>query len=233
MVRRHTSALRASLMAADFLVAAVLFIIVSVCRSGRSGTPMVRLGIDPCSRRSRPMARAGHCSCPSRACIGFARVTRSVREALALVRAGAILGVAMVIYLFLQRVSNASRLLMAVCLWPPSPLTFLARAALRSTLPRCAAAALDRLRPGCGAPGQRPSSLPTARAHRRAGPARDRLPERVTERRGPRQGPVLGRSTRSNRCSIATSSTRSQSACRLADWNLVEPITHCARAKAR
>ena len=62
-------------------------------------------------------------------------------EALALVRAGAVLGLAMVTFLFFERVSNASRLFVAVLLVSTVALAVVNRYVLRSCARRrCAGA---------------------------------------------------------------------------------------------
>ena len=111
MVRRHTTALRASLMAADFFGAAFLFVLVSIARYGQNWyAAWDRLGIDP-------LVAAIAYGLGWSLLVGLqglyrVRARYSLRsEATALLRAGAVLGVAMVVYLFVERVSDASRLL--------------------------------------------------------------------------------------------------------------------------
>jgi exopolysaccharide biosynthesis polyprenyl glycosylphosphotransferase len=134
MVRRHTSALRASLMAADFLGAAVLFIVVSIARYGPGWhAAWDRLGIDP-------FVAAIAYGLGWTLLLWFqglyrVRARYALRsEAFALVRAGAMLGVAMVVFLFLDRVSNASRLLVVSLLVATMAVTFVARVVLRAAL---------------------------------------------------------------------------------------------------
>src|SRR5438067_12118014 len=103
MVRRHTTALRASLMAADFLGAAVLFVLVSIARYGPDWySAWDRLGIDG-------YAAAGVYGLGWTALVGVQGMYRvrarfALRtEAVALIRAGAVLGVAIIVYLFIGR----------------------------------------------------------------------------------------------------------------------------------
>src|SRR3954454_6617851 len=133
MVRRHTSALRASLMAADFIGAAVLFIVVSMVRFGPGWhAAWYRLGIDPFV--AAVVYGLGWTMLVSLQGLYRVRARYALRsEALALVRAGAILGVAMVIYLFIERVSNASRLFIGSLLVATVAVAFAARVALRAT----------------------------------------------------------------------------------------------------
>ena len=134
MVRRHTTALRASLMAADFLVAAVLFVVVSMARYGPTWQEeWHRLGVNPWL--AALAYGGGWTLLLSLQGLYRVRARYALRsEASALVRAGAVLGIAMVIFLFLQHVSNASRLLIAVLVVATIVLTILERAALRSAL---------------------------------------------------------------------------------------------------
>jgi exopolysaccharide biosynthesis polyprenyl glycosylphosphotransferase len=134
MVRRHTTALRASLIAADVIGAAMLFVIVSMARYGADWqADWNRLGIDPL------LAAAAYG-------LGWAaviwlqglyrvRARYALRsEALAVIRAGIVLGLALVLYLFLVHVSNASRLLIGGLLLASMGLAIASRVLLRSGL---------------------------------------------------------------------------------------------------
>jgi exopolysaccharide biosynthesis polyprenyl glycosylphosphotransferase len=131
MVRRHTSALRASLMAADFLGAAILFVVVSIARYGSGwAAAWDRLGIDAFVAA----AMYGLCWTVVVALHGLYRVRARYAlrsEAAALIKAGAILGLGMIVYLYLERVSNASRLLIASLLMATIGVAFVSRVTLR------------------------------------------------------------------------------------------------------
>ncbi len=113
MVRRHTTALRASLMAADFIGAAVLFVVLSIARYGSAWyTSWDRLGVD--ALLAATVYGLGWTALVGLQGLYRVRARYALRsEAVALLRAGAILGVAMVVFLFVERVSDASRLLIA------------------------------------------------------------------------------------------------------------------------
>jgi exopolysaccharide biosynthesis polyprenyl glycosylphosphotransferase len=134
MVRRHTTALRASLMAADFLGAAVLFVALSIARYGPGWyDSWDHLGIDA-------LVAAVAYGIAWTALVGVQGMYRvrarfALRtEAAALIRAGAALGVAMVFYLYAARVSDASRLLIGSLIVATVLMGFGSRAVLRSTL---------------------------------------------------------------------------------------------------
>lgn len=134
MVRRHTTALRASLMAADFLGAAVLFIALSIARYGAVWyRAWDRLGIDP-------LLAAVFYGLGWTALVGVQGIYRvraryALRtEAGVLIRAGALLGVALVLFLFVNRVSNASRLLTVSLPIATITVAFAARIVLRTGL---------------------------------------------------------------------------------------------------
>ena len=134
MVRRHTTALRASLMAADFLVAAVLFVVVSIARYGPTWQEKWHsLGVNPWL--AAVTFGAGWALLVSLQGLYRVRARYALRsEVVALVKAGAILGIGMVILLFVQHVSNASRLLIAALVIATIVMTILERAALRAAL---------------------------------------------------------------------------------------------------
>ena len=134
MVRRHTTALRASLMAADFLGAAVLFVALSIARYGAVWHgAWDRLGIDP-------LLAAVFYGLGWTALVGVQGIYRvraryALRtEAGVLIRAGAVLGVALVLFLFVNRVSNASRLLIVSLPIATIAVAFTARIVLRAGL---------------------------------------------------------------------------------------------------
>jgi exopolysaccharide biosynthesis polyprenyl glycosylphosphotransferase len=134
MVRRHTTALRASLMAADFLVAAVLFAVVSMARYGPAWQERWHLlGVNPWLAATA--FGAGWTLLISLQGLYRVRARYALRtEAIALAKAGVVLGIGMVILLFVQHVSNASRLLIGVLIVATVVLTVLERAALRFAL---------------------------------------------------------------------------------------------------
>jgi exopolysaccharide biosynthesis polyprenyl glycosylphosphotransferase len=134
MVRRHTTALRASLMAADFLVAAVLFVIVSMARYGPAWQERWHLlGVNPWIAATA--FGTGWTMLISLQGLYRVRARYALRtEAIALAKVGVVLGIGMVILLFVQHVSNASRLLIGVLIVATVVLTVLERAALRFAL---------------------------------------------------------------------------------------------------
>jgi exopolysaccharide biosynthesis polyprenyl glycosylphosphotransferase len=134
MVRRHTSALRASLMAADFLGAAILFVALSMARYGSGWyAAWDRLGID--AFVAAILFGLGWTVVVALHGLYRVRARYALRsEAVALIRSGAILGLAMVVYLFVERASNASRLLIASLLIATVAVAFVARVTLRSLL---------------------------------------------------------------------------------------------------
>jgi exopolysaccharide biosynthesis polyprenyl glycosylphosphotransferase len=111
MVRRHTTALRASLIAADFLGAAVLFVLVSIARYGPEWfKAWDRLGVDPLVAAA--LYGAGWTTLVGLQGLYRVRARFAVRsEVIALARSGLVLGVGMIVFLYVDRVSNASRLL--------------------------------------------------------------------------------------------------------------------------
>jgi exopolysaccharide biosynthesis polyprenyl glycosylphosphotransferase len=134
MVRRYTTALRASLMAADFIGAVVLFVVVSIARYGPGWyQEWGRLGIHPLI--AALAYGLGWMALVSLQGLYRVRARYSLRsEAIALVRAGAVLGVAMVVFLFAERVSDASRLLLASLIVATVAVAFGARVLLRWAL---------------------------------------------------------------------------------------------------
>src|SRR3954447_7643676 len=134
MVRRHTSALRASLMAADFFGAVVLFVAVSIARYGSGWTTSWdHLGID--GLVAATLYGLGWTVVVGLHGLYRVRARYSLRsEAVALIRAGAIVGLTMIVYLFIERVSNASRLLIASLLIATVALAFATRVTLRALL---------------------------------------------------------------------------------------------------
>jgi len=134
MVRRHTTALRASLMAADFLIAVVLFMAASMWRYGPTWQQdWQRLGVDPW------IAAAAYASGWTLVVLlqGLYRVRArfSLRaETIALGRAGLILGLAVITLFFVYQVSNASRLLVVGLVAGTVGLGVLSRFGLRHAL---------------------------------------------------------------------------------------------------
>ena len=134
MVRRHTTALRASLMAVDFLGAAVLFVALSVAHSGAVWYhAWDRLGIDPLL--AAVVYGLGWTALVGVQGIYRVRARYALRtEAAVLARAGAVLGVALVVFLFVNHVSNASRLLIVSLPIATVVVAFASRVVLRSVL---------------------------------------------------------------------------------------------------
>ncbi|HEY5520663.1 MAG TPA: sugar transferase [Candidatus Limnocylindrales bacterium] len=134
MVRRHTTALRASLMAVDFLGAAVFFVALSVARYGAVWyRAWDRLGIDPLL--AAVVYGLGWTALVGVQGIYRVRARYALRtEAAVLVRAGAVLGVGLVVFLFVNHVSNASRLLIVSLPVATVAVAFVARVVLRSAL---------------------------------------------------------------------------------------------------
>src|SRR5262245_15757654 len=113
MVRRHTTALRASLMAVDFLSALLLFLAASMWRYGPTWEhDWQALGVDPWIAGTA--YALGWTFIVLLQGLYRVRARYSLRaEAIALVRAGLILGLAVITLFFVYQVSNASRLLVA------------------------------------------------------------------------------------------------------------------------
>ena len=134
MVRRHTTALRASLMAADFLGAAVLFVVVSIARYGSAWyEAWQRLGVHPLL--AAVAYGLGWTTLVALQGLYRVRARFALRsEAVALLRAGLVLGIAVVVLLFVERVSNASRLLIASLIVATVVMAFAARVMLRWAL---------------------------------------------------------------------------------------------------
>jgi exopolysaccharide biosynthesis polyprenyl glycosylphosphotransferase len=121
-------------MAADFFVAALLFVLVSIARYGPTWQEAWhRLGVNPWL--AAIAYGFGWTILVSLQGLYRVRARYALRsEAIALIKAGAVLGVAVVIFLFLQHVSNASRLLIAVLVVATVVMTTLGRALLRAAL---------------------------------------------------------------------------------------------------
>ena len=134
MVRRHTTALRASLMAADFLGAAVLFVVVSIARYGPDWySTWDRLGID--GYLAAVVYGFGWTALVG--VQGMYRVHARIAlrtEVVALIRAGVVLGVAIIVYLFVERVSDASRLLIGSLVLATVIVGFASRVTMRALL---------------------------------------------------------------------------------------------------
>jgi exopolysaccharide biosynthesis polyprenyl glycosylphosphotransferase len=114
MVRRHTTALRAALMAADFVGAALLFVLISVTRYGPGWQEAWgRLGGDPWLAAAA--FGAGWVVLVWFGGLYRVRARWSIRsEVMGLLRATAVLLLATITLLFVIKVSDASRLLVAV-----------------------------------------------------------------------------------------------------------------------
>lgn len=134
MVRRHTTTLRAGLMAADFFGGAVLFVLVSLARYGPEWfKAWDRLGVDPLVAAA--LYGAGWTTLVGLQGLYRVRARFALRsEVIALVRAGLVLGVGMIVFLFVERVSNASRLLIGSLIIATVLAAIGARLALRAAL---------------------------------------------------------------------------------------------------
>ncbi len=134
MVRRHTTALRALLMAVDFAAATVLFAVISVARYGPDWiNEWARLGLD-----GHLAALAYGAAWVMLVWLGGLyrlRARWSLRaDAVGLLRATGLLALALITLLFLVHVSDASRLLIGVLLASTAALAIVTRVALRLLL---------------------------------------------------------------------------------------------------
>jgi exopolysaccharide biosynthesis polyprenyl glycosylphosphotransferase len=132
MIRRHTTAMRAALMAADLAGAVALFMVASWIRYGGDWEEVWRrLGVDPWLAA----AAYGSCWVVLLALQGMYRLRArlSLRgEATGLLRATLILAVATVVALFLVKVSDLSRLLLLALLMSQALIGIVSRVGLRA-----------------------------------------------------------------------------------------------------
>ena len=131
MIRRHTTALRALLMAGDFAAATLLFVLVSVARYGADWVnEWARLGLD-----GRLAALAYGAAWVTLVWLGGLyrlRARWSLRaDAVGLLRATGVLALALITLLFAVHVSDASRLLIGVLLVSMAGLAVVSRVVLR------------------------------------------------------------------------------------------------------
>ena len=134
MIRRYTTALRALLMASDFVAAAALFVLVSIARYGGDWVDeWSKLGID-----GRLAAIAYGAAWVILVWLGGLyrlRARWSLRaDATGLLRAAGLLTVAMITLLFIVHVSDASRLLVGLLLVATAALAVVTRIGLRLLL---------------------------------------------------------------------------------------------------
>jgi exopolysaccharide biosynthesis polyprenyl glycosylphosphotransferase len=134
MIRRHTTALRALLMAIDFVAASVLFGLVSVARYGPDWVnEWARLGLD-----GRLAALAYGAAWVALVWLGGLyrlRARWSLRaDAVGLLRATGLLALGLITLLFVVHVSDASRLLIGVLLASTAALAVVSRVGLRLAL---------------------------------------------------------------------------------------------------
>jgi len=134
MIRRHTTALRALLMAGDFAAAALLFVVVSIARYGPGWIDeWSRLGLD--GRLASVAYGAGWVVLVWLGGLYRLRARWSLRaDAVGLLRAAGLLSLAVITLLFVVHVSDASRLLIGVLLVATAALAVLARIVLRALL---------------------------------------------------------------------------------------------------
>jgi exopolysaccharide biosynthesis polyprenyl glycosylphosphotransferase len=132
MVRRHTTAIRVALMAADLVVAALLFVILSIARYGPTWQQdWSELGLD--GRLTGLAYATGWVALLWLQGLYRLRARWSVRtEAVLLVRAAGILAVAVVTVLFAVKISDASRLLIGVLLLSTAVAAVASRIGLRA-----------------------------------------------------------------------------------------------------
>jgi exopolysaccharide biosynthesis polyprenyl glycosylphosphotransferase len=134
LVRRYTTALRALLMAIDFVAATILFGIVSIARYGPTWVEeWARLGLD-----GRLAALAYGAAWVSLVWLGGLyrlRARWSLRaDAVGLLRATGLLALALITLLFIVHVSDASRLLIGLLLVSTAGLAVVSRVVLRLIL---------------------------------------------------------------------------------------------------
>jgi exopolysaccharide biosynthesis polyprenyl glycosylphosphotransferase len=134
MIRRYTTALRALLMASDFVAASALFVLVSLARYGADWVAQWQtLGLD-----GRLAAIAYGAAWVVLVWLGGLyrlRARWSLRgDAMGLLRAAGLLTLAVIVVLFVVHVSDASRLLIGVLLISTAALAVVTRLVLRVLL---------------------------------------------------------------------------------------------------
>jgi exopolysaccharide biosynthesis polyprenyl glycosylphosphotransferase len=134
LIRRHTTALRALLMAIDFAAATVLFAVVSVARYGADWiAEWATLGLD--GRLAALTYGAAWVMVVWLGGMYRLRARWSLRaDAFGLLRATGLLALALITLLFLVHVSDASRLLIGILLASTAALAIVTRVALRLLL---------------------------------------------------------------------------------------------------
>ena len=134
MVRRHTTALRATLMAADFGIALVLFVVASLLRYGNGWEERWhRNGLDPWL--AALLYASGWTFIVLIEGLYRVRARYSLRgEAIALARGGVVLALATVTLLFVYKVSDASRLLLVTLVTATVVFAIVGRVVLRAVL---------------------------------------------------------------------------------------------------
>ena len=134
MIRRHTAALRALLMAGDVAAAVLLFVLVSIARYGSDWIAQWGLlGLD--GRLAAAAYGAGWVVLVWLGGLYRLRARWSLRaDTIGLLRAVGLLALAVVTLLFVVHVSDASRLLVGVLLLATAALAVVDRIALRALL---------------------------------------------------------------------------------------------------
>ena len=134
MVRRHTTALRATLMAADFGIALVLFGVASLLRYGGGWEQAwAHIGLNPWV--AALLYGSGWTFIVLIGGLYRVRARYSLRgEAIALARGGVVLALATVTLLFVYKVSDASRLLLITLITATVVSAIVGRVVLRGVL---------------------------------------------------------------------------------------------------
>ena len=234
MIRRHTTALRASLMAADFLAALALFVIASLLRYGADWeVDWQRLGLHPWL--AALAYGGGWVTLVLVNGLYRVRARYAFRsEAIALIRAGLVLGVGTVVYLFVGHVSDASRLLIVGLVLATLAVAILARLVLRTALGRIRRdGRMTRFVLVAGAGSAGAGVCRPARAAYRSGPPGARPPRRSRRRSAAPSRPVLGTLDDIETVLHARVVDEVAICLPVGAWNYAEPITRLCASEGK